>query len=108
VLSGELMIYADSATGNPESAYARDVATSCGPLPTSLVLLWTGNWDRPRLTLRGRWQNPDLVMNDGGTLSAAFLPDGRLYDGPPRNQPRAREPLPVVFHSGDHFMVAQS
>jgi len=59
---------------------------------------WTGTWDRrPRLTLRGRWRNPDLVMDDGGTLSIAFLPDGRLYDGPVKDQPRARETLQVVL-----------
>lgn len=59
-----------------------------------------GRWDeRPRLAFRGRWQNPDFVANDGGTLSIAFLPNGRLYDGAPRNQPLARETLPVVFHS---------
>ena len=58
-----------------------------------------GVWDRrPEVALRGRWQNPDLVMNDGGTLSVAFLPDGRLYDGPTRNQPRARETVPIVIH----------
>jgi len=53
---------------------------------------------RPRLELRGRWQNPDLVMDDGGTLSQAFLPDGSLYKGPPRNQPAVREKLQIVFH----------
>jgi hypothetical protein len=53
---------------------------------------------RPRLSFRGRWQNPDLVLNDGGTLSSAFLPDGTLYTGPTKNQPRGREPAPVVFH----------
>jgi hypothetical protein len=59
---------------------------------------WTGQWDRrPRLSLRGRWQNPDLVMSDGGSLSVAFLPDGRLYDGPVSQQPYARETLPVVI-----------
>jgi hypothetical protein len=59
----------------------------------------TGTWDsRPRLELRGRWQNPDLVMDDGGSLSRAFLPDGRLYQGPPRNQPAAREKLELVLH----------
>jgi hypothetical protein len=60
---------------------------------------WTGVWDhRPQLTFRGRWQDADLVTNDGGSLSVAFLPDGRLYDGPLRTQPRARETLPVVIH----------
>jgi hypothetical protein len=60
---------------------------------------WSWNGDtRPRLTLKGRWQNPNLVMTDGGSLSVAFLPDGRLFDGPPRNQPRAREAVPVVIH----------
>ncbi len=59
----------------------------------------TGVWDsRPRLDLRGRWENPDLVMEDGGTLSQAFLPDGTLYQGPPRNQPAAREKLRIVLH----------
>jgi hypothetical protein len=58
-----------------------------------------GNWDRrPRLELRGRWENPDLVMNDGGGFAAAFLADGRVYDGPARNQPKAGAPVPVVFH----------
>ena len=33
---------------------------------------------RPRLTFRGHWQNPDLVMDDGGTMALAFLPDGTL------------------------------
>lgn len=58
-----------------------------------------GNWDRrPRLELRGRWENPDLVMNDGGSFAAAFLPGGRVYAGTPRNQPKTGEPVPVVFH----------
>lgn len=60
---------------------------------------FTGTWDsRPRLDLRGRWENPDLVLEDGGTLSRAFLPDGSLYQGPPRNQPAAREKLRIVLH----------
>lgn len=59
----------------------------------------SGAWDRrPRLTIHGRWQNPDFVGNDGGSLSAAFLPDGRLYDGPTQRQPHARETLPVALH----------
>ena len=58
-----------------------------------------GDWDRrPRLELQGRWENPDLVMNDGGSFAAAFLPDGRVYDGPARNQPKPGAPIAVVFH----------
>jgi hypothetical protein len=65
-----------------------------------------GAWDRrPRLELTGRWENPDLVMNDGGSFAAAFLPDGRVYDGPTRNQPKAGPPVPVVFHEVPWTMV---
>ena len=60
---------------------------------------WVGRWDdRPSLDLRGRWQNPNLVMNDGGSLSQAFLPNATLYHGPRRDQPAAREKLPLVLH----------
>ncbi len=60
---------------------------------------WAGTWDRrPRLDLNGRWQNPDLVMDDGGTLSQAFRADGTLYQGPPNPRPAARVKLPIVFH----------
>jgi len=62
---------------------------------------WNDAWKRerrPRLTLRGHWQNPDLVMDDEGSLSRAFLPDGTVYLGPARNQPAARETVPIVLH----------
>lgn len=60
---------------------------------------WSFNGSgRPELTLRGRWQNPDFVANDGGTLSKAFLPDGRLYEGPAANQPRPRETVAATLH----------
>jgi hypothetical protein len=62
---------------------------------------WNYSWTneaRPRLELRGRWQNPDLVMDDRGTLSRAFLPDGTAYLGPTRNQPRVGKPLTIVVH----------
>ena len=59
---------------------------------------WWGNADRrPRFRLDGRWQNPELVMADGGTLSQAFLPDGTLYQGQARDRPKAREKLQVAF-----------
>lgn len=43
--------------------------------------VWTtashSQW-RPSLTFAGRWVGPNLVMTDNGSLSRAFLPDGRL------------------------------
>jgi len=56
------------------------------------------NDGRPRLSFRGRWQNPNLVVDDGGTLSRAFLPDNTVYHGPPSRQPRARETVSLVLH----------
>lgn len=58
----------------------------------------TSNDGRPRLTFRGRWQNPNLVVDDGGTLSRAFLPDNTVYHGPPSRQPQAREALSLTLH----------
>ncbi len=61
---------------------------------------WTGNYHLPpRITLNGRWQNPDLVMDDGGTLAGAFLPDGSLSNAR-NNYYHADSPnkVPVVFH----------
>jgi hypothetical protein len=55
---------------------------------------------RPRLDLYGAWHDPDLVMDDHGTLSTAFLPDGRLDQGPARQQPAAREIATVSLRSG--------
>lgn len=53
---------------------------------------------RPRLELRGKWQNPSLVMDEGGTLARAFLPDATVYRGPARSQPRLGAPVPIVLH----------
>jgi hypothetical protein len=38
--------------------------------------------EQPRLAFRGKWQNPDLVMDDGGTLLGAFNADGTLKNAP--------------------------
>jgi len=58
----------------------------------------TSSDGRPRLTFRGRWQNPDLVVDDGGSLSRAFLPDNTVYSGPSSRQPPARETVSLVLH----------
>jgi hypothetical protein len=55
---------------------------------------------RPSLELRGHWQNPNLVMDDNGSISRAFQPDGRVYEGHDRNRPYAQEVVQVRLHQG--------
>jgi hypothetical protein len=58
-------------------------------------------WDRrPRIDLVGRWNDPNLVMDDHGTLSRAFNEDGSFYSGRERFQPAARETLQITFKEG--------
>ena len=60
----------------------------------------TGDYEQPpRLELRGVWRNPDLVMDDGGSLTAAFLPDGSVSKKPYRwYHDDAKNKVPIVFH----------
>jgi hypothetical protein len=55
---------------------------------------------RPGIELRGKWQNPNLVMDDGGSISRAFQPDGRPYFGHDPNRPYASEIVPVTLTEG--------
>ena len=60
----------------------------------------SGEYEQPpRLELRGKWHNPDLVMDDGGSLAAAFLPDGSVSPKPYKwYHSDARDKVPIVFH----------
>ena len=54
--------------------------------------LWTGQFvadHRPSLDFRGHWQNPNLVLDDHGSLANAFEADGTVYKGHDRNRPYA-------------------
>jgi hypothetical protein len=47
--------------------------------------LWYGQFitdHRPNLDFRGHWRNPDLVMDDHGSISRAFQPDGAVSRSP--------------------------
>lgn len=50
----------------------------------------------PRISLRGHWQYPVLVMDDGGSLSREFGPDGHLYSGSEKH-PEPRETVSVTL-----------
>jgi hypothetical protein len=55
---------------------------------------------RPSLELRGHWQNPNLVMDDNGSISRAFEPDASVYRGHDRNRPYPGEIVPVTLKQG--------
>jgi hypothetical protein len=58
--------------------------------------------NRPHLDLRGHWQNPMLVMSDGGSISREFLPDGRVYHGHDTGRPYASEIVPLTLNQGSY------
>ena len=57
---------------------------------------------RPNLELRGQWKNPDLVLDDNGSIARNFASDGSLY--PPKSpaRPNMAEVLPVMLHEGSN------
>ena len=66
---------------------------------------WSGQFisdRRPSLDLRGHWQNPNLVMDDHGSISNAFQPDGSVYRGHDRNRPYSTEVVPITFSQGSY------
>ncbi len=54
----------------------------------------------PYLELRGKWNNPDLVMDDHGSIARAFEPDGTLYTGHSPSRPYMAEVVPATMHEG--------
>jgi len=51
----------------------------------------------PSLDFRGRWNNPDLVLNDGGSLNRAFDPGGALVTNR-HMRPYQQEVAPLTLH----------
>jgi hypothetical protein len=52
---------------------------------------------RPRLEFRGIWRNPNLAMDDHGSIERAFQSDGTVYRGPEANRPYDTEAVPITF-----------
>jgi hypothetical protein len=61
--------------------------------------IFGGGSARPRLELRGRWSNPDLVLDDHSSIQRNFDHDARLYaDG--KNRPYMGEVSTITLHEG--------
>ena len=57
---------------------------------------------RPRLELRGNWRDPNLVMDDQGSITRAFQPDGTVYRGHGPNRPYAKNSVPITLAQGPY------
>ena len=55
----------------------------------------------PSLDFRGRWDNPDLVLDDGGSLNRAFDPGGVLVTNR-HARPYQQEVTPLTLHEGSN------
>jgi hypothetical protein len=57
---------------------------------------------RPSIELRGQWQNPNLVMDDHGSISRAFEPDGTVSGGHDPHRPYPGPIVPVMLAPGSY------
>ncbi len=55
------------------------------------------NDHRPSLELRGQWQNPNLVMDDHGSIARAFNADGTVYHEHDKNRSYMGETVPLTL-----------
>jgi len=55
---------------------------------------------RPAFSLRGHWKNPNIEMDDNGTISLAFEPDGSVRRRSGANLPYKGEVVPVTLRPG--------
>jgi len=51
----------------------------------------------PYLEFRGSWRNPNLVMDDHGSIGRGFQPDGTVYHGHGGNRPYMDEVVPITL-----------
>ena len=74
--------------------------------PISLYMYyrpWNGAFvteRRPRLELRGNWRNPNLVMDDEGSITPVFQPDGTVYGGHDPTRSYSTNPIPIILGPG--------
>jgi hypothetical protein len=69
-------------------------------LADRLNFLGTNSRTRLNVNFRGAWHNPDLVMDDRGSLRTMFNADGTMFTGDPSKRPTHSEPVAVTFHEG--------
>jgi hypothetical protein len=70
-------------------------------LAERLNFLGTNGSTRLSLGFRGAWRNPDLVLEDTGSIEKVFLPDGTRYiAGGSQKRRTPGETLALILHEG--------
>jgi hypothetical protein len=69
-------------------------------LSEPLNFLGTNRDSRLSFSFYGAWHNPDLALDDRGSMARAFNPDGTVYVGDPHKRPAAGAPLQLTLHRG--------
>ncbi|HET9285542.1 MAG TPA: hypothetical protein VFR24_26625 [Candidatus Angelobacter sp.] len=67
--------------------------------PYTLKSQFTSQYQRPELELRGRWSNPDLVLDDHGSIARNFTSDAQVRTSL-NGVPYMKEVSPVTLHEG--------
>lgn len=68
-------------------------------LTQPLNFLNTNSSTRLEVSFRGAWKNPDLMLNDAGSMVRTFNPDGTWAPGDRYKRPLG-EPIPLTLHAG--------
>ena len=74
--------------------------------------LYMNNWSswssgftsdhRPSINFHGHWQNPNMVMDDQGSISNAFNDDGTVYRVHVSNRPYSTQIVPLTLIPGSY------
>lgn len=84
--------------GDFQNPHGTDLQGKTAHLYADNYSTFSGRTD-PSLDFRGKWNNPDLVLDDHGSLNRAFDPGGALVTNH-HMRPYTQEVVPVTLHEG--------
>lgn len=84
--------------GDFQNPHGIDLQGKTAHLYANRYSTFSGSTD-PSLDFRGKWNNPDLVLDDHGSLNRAFDPGGALVTNH-HMRPYTQEVVPVTLHEG--------
>jgi hypothetical protein len=87
-------------SGDFENPHGTDLQGKTAHLYANNYSTFSGS-TAPSLDFRGKWNNPDLVLDDHGSLTRAFDPGGTLVTNH-HMRPYVQEVVPVTLHEGNY------